>query len=122
MQLTKAEVASVHDMCFLRAVLIKLKQKGRDDIASLLDGCKCTISHVGHFSRRRWNAYWTTVNFYVPIDEYQKVMSGITAEIEEVIESVCDEAMPSESGLDVMEVKFSLALEDIPRKKDLMTS
>lgn len=106
---------------FLRAVLISLKQKGRNDIASLLEGSKCTISHGGQFSRRRWDAFWTTVHFDIPMNKYEEVMSQITEEIREVIRTVCDEVMPPKSGLDVMGVKFSLSLEDVPRKKDLMT-
>lgn len=106
---------------FLRAVLINLKQKGRNDIASLLGGSKCTIAHGSQFSRRRWNAFWTTVHFDIPMNKYEEIMSQITEEIREVIRSVCDEVMPPNSGLDVMGIKFSLSLEDVPRKKDLMT-
>lgn len=106
---------------FLRAVLINLKQKGHDDIASLLEGSKCTISHAGQFSRKRWDAYWTTIHFDIPMNKYEEVMSQITEEIREIIRTICDEVMPMKSGLDVMGVKFSLSLEDVPRKKDLMT-
>ena len=55
------------------------------------------------------------------MNRYEEVMSQITGEIREIIRTVCDEVMPLKSGLDVMGVKFSLSLEDVPRKKDLMT-
>ena len=106
---------------YLRAVIINLTQKGHDDVASLLEGSKCTITHGGQFSRRRWNAMWTTVHLDITIDRYEEVMRHITEEVKETIRTVCDEVMPPRSGLDVMGVKFSLSLEDVPREKDLMT-
>lgn len=106
---------------FLKAVLINLKQKGLDDIVSLLQGSKCHISHEGNFSRKRWDAYWTTVHFDIPMNKYENVMCQITNETKEIIRSVCDAIIPTQSGLDVMGVKFSLSLEDVPRKKDLIT-
>jgi len=105
---------------FLLAVLINLKRKGLVNIASLLEGSKCTISHGGQFSRRRWNAFWTTVHFDIPINKYEDVMSQITEEIKEILRSVCDEVIPPRSGLDVMGIKFSLSLEDVPRERDLI--
>lgn len=106
---------------YLGAVLINLKQKGHRNISSLLEGSKCTITHRNQFSRKRWNAYWTTIHFDIPMDRYEEVMSQISEETREVIRAVCDEVMPVRSGLDVMGVKFSLSLEDISRKEDLMT-
>ena len=106
---------------FLQAVLINLKQKGFGNIVSLLHGSKCQIIHTGNFSRKRWNAYWTTIHFDIPMNKYENVMGHITQETKEIIRSVCDEIMPSKSGLDVMGVKISLSLEDVPRKKDLIT-
>lgn len=106
---------------FLKAILINLKQKGLVDIVSLLQGSKCHIIHEGNFSRKRWDAYWTTVHFDIPMNKYENVMGQITNETKEIIRSVCDEIMPTQSGLDVMGIKFSLSLEDVPRKKDLIT-
>jgi hypothetical protein len=106
---------------FLRAVLINLKQKGRNDIISLLDGCKCTISMGSSFSGKRWDAFWTTVGFEVPMNKYQTVVDSMTEEINQTIKSVCNEVMPLKSGLDVMEVTFSMSLEGVSKGRNLMT-
>lgn len=106
---------------FLKAVLLRLKQQGRDDIASLLNGSKCTITHGGQFSYKIWNHFWTTVNFEIPISRYEEVVSVATPEIIEIIRGICDEVMPTKSGLDVMEVNFAISLADVPQNEDLIT-
>lgn len=107
---------------FLRAVSMKLKQLGRDDIVSLLKGTRCIISHNQQFSRRRYNAFATAVNFEVPISKYDEVMSHVTMDIRETIRTICDEVMPPRSGLDVMSADFSISLEEEPQREDLITA
>jgi hypothetical protein len=55
------------------------------------------------------------------MSRYEETMSRATPEIREIIRSVCDEVMPTESGLQVMEVNFAISLEDVPENEDLTT-
>lgn len=89
---------------FLTTLVKYLKEvKGERELAYLLNDAKCSIRPSRDFSRRRWNALWTTVHFYVPIDK----LSRIDDEMKEKLRKICDEIMPDEIGFDVMEVTFS---------------
>ncbi len=97
---------------FFQALLILLRQRGRTDIASKLSGSKCSMSHTGSFSKRRWNAFYTSVDFAFPQDKYEEVTKSINDEDKEFIRSICNELIPTKSGLDIMEVKFSISLDE----------
>jgi hypothetical protein len=97
---------------FHRALLVSLQSKGHHDIASLLSESRCEIFHGGQFSGKRWNAFWTTVQFLIPIRSYNRILQQIDEQKREIIRATCDEIMPPSSGLDVMGVKFSLLLDE----------
>ena len=105
---------------FLQAVLILIKQKGNYGLASLLSDSKVTITKTTSFSRVRWDAYYTIVNFSVPPSKYEKVVVGISGIEREIIKNLCNKAMPSKSGLDIMEVSFSISLDDAHEITDPM--
>ena len=58
---------------FLKAILLNLKLRGHEEIVSLLSGSKCIIIHGNQFSRKRWNAFWTTIHFEIPIKSYEEI-------------------------------------------------
>jgi len=78
------------------------------DIVELLHGGKCAIADTTTFSGKRWDAYYTTIYFYIPFAKLQFV----TGQIIETLIAACDGIMPKEAGLDVMNVEFSPLLEE----------
>ena len=92
---------------YLKGLVEFLIYKGEKELADLLQGAKCIISPSTAFSHKRWNAYWTTIYFYVPISR----LKSVTQDKIDRLLSICDEIMPRENGLDVMHVEFSPLLE-----------
>lgn len=105
---------------FLQAVLILIRQNGNSEIASLLSDSKLTITKTSSFSKVRWNAYYTIVDFSVPPRKYEKVVAYISGPEREIIKTICNKLMPLKSGLDIMEVNFSISLDDLPEITDPM--
>lgn len=108
---------------FLNAVLLKIREKGSATYVShmnaLLSDSKCTITHTGHFSEGAvWNAYYTKVNFALPIETYEKMVDTIDDTIKDDLKTICNEIMPPNSGLEVMEVNFSIRLDEVPQTTD----
>ena len=91
------------EKAFLITLVKYLEMKGEKRIADLVKDAKCSIKPSSTFSRRRWNAVWTTIHFYVPIDK----LENVNEEIKQKLCKICDEIMPDEVGFDVMEVAFS---------------
>lgn len=84
-----------------------MEHKGEQELAELLKDAKCVISETSTFSRKRWDAVWTAIYFYVPLSELKKVNSKFTDKLVEF----CDQLMPKEAGLDVMHVEFLPLIE-----------
>jgi hypothetical protein len=95
------------EQAYLNALVKFLAYKHEKELADLMQGAKCVISHSNTFSRKRWDAYWTTIYFYVPVSR----LESITQEKIDKLVQICDEIMPKEAGLDVMHVEFSPLLE-----------
>ena len=55
---------------YLQLLLRLLKSKNEVFLYNLLKNSKCVIDQSSSFSRNRWNAYWTTIYFYVPTDNF----------------------------------------------------
>ncbi|MGA2913145.1 MAG: Swt1 family HEPN domain-containing protein [Methanoregula sp.] len=100
---------------YLKAVIALLRSKKETKIADLLVGCKCDISSGGQFSRRRWNAIYTTVNLYVPIAK----LDAFTEYERKIILDACDSVMPKNAGYDVMELEISPSLDEISNEPTL---
>jgi hypothetical protein len=60
------------------------------------------------------------VNFSVPPSKYEKVVIGISGPKREILKTICNRAIPSKSGLDVMEVNFSISLDNLQEITDPM--
>ncbi|MBN1245989.1 hypothetical protein JXA31_10395 [Candidatus Bathyarchaeota archaeon] len=97
---------------FLSAVLMMIRKKGHAKLASLLSGSKCSILTSSSYSRKRWNAYYTTIDFAIPQSKYDEVSTEIEAVTKESIRDICNEVMPAKAGYDVMDVTVSISLED----------
>lgn len=94
---------------YLKGVIALLRSKKETKIADLLVGCKCDISSGGQYSRRRWNAIYTTVVFYVPL-----VKLDLFTEYERaIILDACNSVMPKNAGYDIMEMEISPSLDEI---------
>jgi hypothetical protein len=105
---------------YLKAVLLKLKRQGCGELCELLKNAKCSIHVSSSFSRRRWDALYTTITFRLPSDDYEKLDPEREASIDRnTLISICDNIMPAEAGLDVMHVEFSPTLETDAETKTL---
>ena len=103
---------------FLSAVMMIIRKKGNEKLASLLLGSKCSIVTSSSFSNKRWDAYYTTIDFAVPQNRYDEVSTKIDEITKKLIIDICNEVMPPKAGLDVMDMTVSISLEDIPQDVD----
>lgn len=110
----------------LRALLAQLKVEGLKDIAEILEGSKCEISHNQQFAMKRgggrWNAFWTQVIIRVPVSKYESAMKKVTDEIKSKIVSIVNDLIPRNAGLDVMSMKLSPSIEVTTLEKSLTSS
>jgi hypothetical protein len=104
---------------FLFVVLSKIKKGGNSELAALLSHGKCSIITSTSYSERRWDAYYTTVDFIVLQNDYDKVLALMDG-AKEVVRQICDEVMPVKAGFDVMNVTVSISLEDTPQNPSTM--
>lgn len=93
---------------YLLGVVKTLELAGEADIVEMLRGAKCTIRDTTTYSRKRWDAYWTSVDFAVPIAKL-KTLDDVT---KEKLIKACSQVMPAGVGFDVMEVTMSPLLAD----------
>lgn len=69
----------------------------------------CEISDSSTFSQKRWNAMYTTVNFYIPQDVFASNAS-LLPEAKNILLKVCQTVMPSNAGYDVMKINIAPSL------------
>jgi hypothetical protein len=100
---------------YLTGIIAYLRYKNETQISDLLKRCRCNISTSTQFSHKRWNAYYTVIHFYVPIE----MLDSFTSSVQEKILNACDAVMPKSAGYDVMDIKFSPSLENIPVEQSL---
>jgi hypothetical protein len=94
---------------YLKGVITLLRSKKETQIADDLVSCKCEISSGGQYSRRRWNAIYTTVILYVPVSKLETFSSEY---VHKVILDACDAVMPKNTGYDVMEIEVAPSLDE----------
>lgn len=94
---------------YFSAIVRYLDSTGDAKIADIIRGYSCSIRHSSNFSRKRWNAVFTEIIFYIPVDK----LRDVTPEMKNELRLVCDRIMPPEAGLDVMVVDFSPILDSI---------
>jgi hypothetical protein len=105
---------------YLSAVIMRIKMKGNSELASLLSESKCSILPSSSYSQQRWNAYYTTVDFAFPQNNYDKVIALMGGASKEIVRQICADVMPAKAGFDVMDVTASISLEDTLQKFDPM--
>lgn len=94
---------------YLQLLLRLLKSKEEAAFYHVLKDAKCVIDSSGNYSRSRWNAYYTTIYFYIPIDNFAILPIG--EENKSRLIKYCDMAMPKDIGFDVMQVEFSPSID-----------
>ena len=90
---------------YLKAVGVVLRKEGYDGLYNLLKQSKCSIENSGTYSRSRWNGFYTTVIFQIPLAVYAD--QEFTDEDRKIMMRVCGQVMPSDTGLDVMDIQLS---------------
>lgn len=93
----------------LQQMLLRSSKEKETQVGEKLIGAKCTIATSNQFSGERWNAYSTTVHFYVPIE----MLDFFDKEVNKVLVTVCDRIMPKEAGYDIQNVEVSPLLDDL---------
>lgn len=92
-----------HDEYF-KTLLTYLKTEEEKNMYEVLKNGRCEIIPVmGQYSGHRWNAYYTTIHFYISLPKYEKV-STIG---EEKLKEICNKIMPKKCGFDVMNIEFT---------------
>ncbi len=103
---------------YLKAIKLTLKSKGHEELIDLLKNATCSIRVGNNYSRKRWNALYTSVIFHLPMREFENV-EDIDDDNRSILCSISDRVMPPEAGLDVMHIDFSPMLDNIGEIKTL---
>jgi hypothetical protein len=98
-----------NDEKYLQALLKLLKAKGETKLYELLKNSKCAFDASSSFSRARWNALYTTVYFYIPLENFDVL--DIDEKNKSRLIGYCDTIMPKDIGYDVMHVELSPSLD-----------
>ena len=88
---------------------ILARSENAKDIGDKLKGGRCSIVSSNQFSGERWNAYSTSVHFYVSIDSLEFFDKNAI----QILLNVCDRVMPKETGYDIQSVEIAPILGDI---------
>lgn len=93
---------------FKKALLVYLRSKNHDRLYSAVAKAKISIKPSSSYSRHRWNAMWTEIIFYVPME----VFGQIEDDIKDKLTDICNTIIPAEAGYDVMSIDFSIDLNE----------
>lgn len=99
-----------NEKAFMNAVMQMLPIRGLESLTDVFLNAKCEIRVSPAFSRARWNAYYTTIDFRVPIAKYQ-LIDLQNGKLHDSLLVICDDLMPKNAGYDVMEVTISPLIE-----------
>jgi predicted nucleotide-binding protein len=92
-----------NERSYFLGVIRLLELAGEAHILEMLRGGKCTIRDTTTYSRKRWDAYWTSVDFAVPIPK----LRNLDENDKQKLIDACSKAMPTEVGFDIMDVTMS---------------
>jgi hypothetical protein len=100
---------------YLQALLKLLRAKGETKLYALLKDSKCAFDASSSYSRVRWNAIYTTVYFYIPVESFDVL--DLDDDSRSRLIGYCDTIMPKDVGYDVLHVELSPSLdsEDLER-------
>jgi hypothetical protein len=103
---------------YFKAILVMLRKRGYQQISELLQNSRCLINSSGSYSKKRWNALYTSIIFQIPIDDFELLDINDQSMIQILIE-ICNEVMPTEIGFDVLNVEFAPSLSSFNDNKAL---
>jgi len=92
-----------NERSYLLGVIKVLELDGEAQIADMLKAARCAIRDTTTFSRKRWDAYWTSIDFAVPIAK----LVSLDENTKQKLIDACSRTMPAEVGFDVMDVTVS---------------
>jgi hypothetical protein len=95
---------------FLYTLRRYLEAVGRSDIAELLSNSSCEFLPSSSYSSRRWNTYYTTCAFRVPVTRLASFIDDVRGALYEAVQ----ETFPKEAGYEIHEVQISPLLENPP--------
>src|SRR5690606_22870481 len=93
----------------VQQILSKSSGQKENQIAEKLKGGKCSIVSSSQFSGQRWNAYNTSIHFYVSVDN----LEFFDKETIKILLNICDRVMPKDAGYDIQSVEIAPILDDI---------
>lgn len=105
------------ETAYHKAVLLALAKAGQTDLRNALAKAKCSINSSGTYSHQRWNAVYTSVTFRVPMNDYESLVIG--EEEKGILRSICSKVMPSDAGLDIMDVDVAPSVDIEEGSKNL---
>lgn len=92
-----------NDDDFLLTLKEYLRLEEETELLELMKDAECHLQDHGQYSQRRWNAYYTTVGFTVPINVLKKFTDDIKLRLQEL----CAYLMPEDAGYDIMSIYVS---------------
>lgn len=93
----------------VQQILTKNSGQKEQQIGDKLKGGKCSIVSSSQYSGYRWNAYQTSIHFYVSVDN----LEFFDKEAIQILLNICDRVMPKETGYEIQSVEIAPILEDI---------
>jgi hypothetical protein len=89
----------------LKALIKLLEADGETTLHEFLGNSKCEIEPSSTYSEKRWDAFYTTIYFSIPTNDFDpKIFND---ERKAKLISYCDSIMPRKVGYDVMNVEIS---------------
>ena len=92
---------------FIHTLRRYLQTIGQGHIVPLLMNSTCDITTSSSFSRIRWDAYATTITFYVALENIPKFTNDVKKELFPAIDVV----FPKNAGYDITEIVIAPFLE-----------
>jgi hypothetical protein len=93
----------------IQQILSKSTKEMETQIADKLRNGRCSIVSSSQFSQKRWDAFSTSVHFYVSVDN----LDFFDKETLRILLTVSDRIMPKVAGYDIQNVEVAPILEEI---------
>ena len=102
---------------FLKALLLILKQQGKDELASLLSAAKLSFDTTSRYAYYLGgsipNAYGAYIVFAFPPDQFEYATNHFGQEEIKAVVSASDKIMPKDSGYEIVGASTTISLENI---------
>lgn len=97
---------------FFKGILQLLQKRNLVEFIRILKNAKCEFDVSSSFSHVRWNGMYTTVVFRLPMDDFELINLD-DQEFKTPLIRICNDLMPPNAGLDVLNIEFCPSLESI---------